>query len=170
LIGSAIDSFTRQINKELSKFKKLMPEVFYGEVFLKKKTNAKIQIGDLNFGSAAGMYYSGQDKVDMYFKDEMDHSTPFMGIVLVHELAHRYYYKKMSSTERQQWAYFYNELRNESATEYGGTSSVEDFAEAVAYYVLNRGYMKSKDVRDRLLAILDGKKLYGSKGVVLNGK
>lgn len=146
--------------RHLIHLKKLMPEVFYGRVELKNKpSEAKktIKLGDA-WLDAAGRYFIKQDHVEIY-ADGLKGELKDFGTILVHELAHRFYYKFMDATDRQRWEHFFDNLKTDTASDYAKTNASEDFAEAVTYYVLNKGFMKSQDVRDRLEAILKGRRI-----------
>jgi len=149
----------------LRRLKQLMPEVFYGNVYLRKTTyQAKnvIKRGD-SYYDAAGFYQIQRDEIEMFSESLKGDTSNIFTTTLVHELAHRYYYKFMDSSGRQRWEHFFNDLRTDSASEYGKTNPSEDFAEAVLHYVYGKGYMEKKDVRDRLEAILQGRRINGSK-------
>jgi len=147
----------------LRRLKQLMPEVFYGKVDLLKKTQqAKnvIKLGDAHY-DAAGFYHIQRDEIEMFSDSLKGDTANNFTTTLIHELAHRYYFKFMDASSRQRWEHFFNDLRTDSATEYGKTNPSEDFAEAVLHYVYGKGYMEKKDVRDRLEAILQGRRISG---------
>jgi hypothetical protein len=138
--------------------KSLMPEVFYGKVFLKKKpweAKKTVKLGD-KFLDAEGFYHSNSDTIDIH-ADELKQDIKNFSVILIHELAHRYYYKFMDASGRKRWEHFFNDLKSSTVTDYAGTNPAEDFAESVLHYVYSKGYMKNKDVRDRLEAILKGR-------------
>lgn len=148
----------------LRKIKQLMPEVFYGKVHLLKKTHqAKnaIKQGDAYY-DAAGFYHIQRDEIEMFADSLKGDTSNKFTTTLIHELAHRYYFKFMDASGRQRWEHFFKDLRTDSASEYGTTNPSEDFAEAVLHYVYAKGYMAKKDVRDRLEAILNGRRISGS--------
>ena len=148
----------------LRRLKQLMPEVFYGKVHLLKTTyQAKnaIKRGEA-YTDAAGFYQIQRDEIEMFSDSLKGDTANKFTTTLVHELAHRYYFKFMDASGRQRWEHFFNDLRTDSASEYGKTNPSEDFAEAVLHYVYNKGYMEKKDVRDRLEAILNGRRISGS--------
>lgn len=150
----------------LRKLKQLMPEVFYGKVHLLKKTyQAKnaVKKGD-SYSDAAGFYQIQRDEIEMFSDTLKGETSNRFTTTLIHELAHRYYYKFMDASGRQRWEHFFNEIKVDSASEYGKTNPSEDFAEAVLHYVYGKGYMEKKDVRDRLEAILNGRRISGSQG------
>jgi hypothetical protein len=134
--------------------KRFMPEVFYGPVFMEPRTpdQKDLKVGNMTI-DAAGTYNSKGDKVTLYADDLQAWMTGATS-VLIHELAHRYYFKFLDSSDRLRWEDFFNRLKTQGASEYGDQNPEEDFAEAILYYVLNKGVMKNKDVRDRVEALL----------------
>lgn len=149
-----LKSMFRHMAPPLRILQKLMPEVFYGPVFMEPRTaNQKdLKVGNMTI-DAAGTYNPGNDRVTLY-ADNLQAWMSSASSVLVHELAHRYYFRFMNKTDRQRWADFFDRLKTQGASEYGDQNPEEDFAEAILHYVLEKGVMKRKDVRDRVEAIL----------------
>jgi hypothetical protein len=133
-----------------------MPEVFYGQVFLKKRSayEDSVVINGISFGKAAGTYNIQSDVVNM-FADDLKDWISSQSQILVHELAHRYYFKFLNSADRRRWEDFFERLKTQSASTYGDSNPEEDFAEAILHYVFEKGVMKRRDVRDRVEALLN---------------
>jgi hypothetical protein len=134
--------------------KRFMPEVFYGPVFMEPRTadQKNLKVGNMTI-DAAGTYNSKDDKVTLYADDLQSWMTSATS-VLVHELAHRYYFKFLKSEERTRWRDFFDRLKTQGASDYGDQNPEEDFAEAILHYVFSKGVMAKKDVRDRVEALL----------------
>lgn len=69
---------------------------------------------------------------------------------LIHELAHRYWYKFMTPAQREGFSSWFKKVK--PVSEYGGTAPWEDFAETFMHYVLRKKL--TRDQRDRFLAFM----------------
>lgn len=144
----------RNMAPYLKVMKRFMPEVFYGPVFMEPRTDDQknLQVGNMTI-DAAGTYNSQGDKITLY-ADSVQSWMVAATSVLIHELAHRYYFKFLDSADRRRWEDFFQRLKSQGASTYGDQNPEEDFAEAILYYVLQKGVMAKKDVRDRVEALL----------------
>jgi hypothetical protein len=118
--------FIQNMKPYLERLKKLMPEVLYGDVYLMREKGKDFEAGGKAWTS--GAHYDAAKDVVRVFNGNLD------GALLVHELAHRYWFKFMSGERLHRWEKFFQDVV--SPTEYGQTSHVEDFAEVVAAYVM----------------------------------
>lgn len=153
----ALARFFAAAKPNLEKLKRLMPEVFYGPVSFDDQTKDRVELNGRML-SVGGYYRIGPDDVTLYRNGE-SFDSPGLGLVLVHELAHRFYYKFMDASQRGRWEDFFSRLRSQGVSEYSGKNAAEDFAETVMMYVAKVGNMKERDARDRLEAILMGRRL-----------
>lgn len=151
---------------------KLMPEVMYGPVFLKWNDGMHRKVGSMEFEGASGLYDPSHDTVTLMTvkprpptKPGEDPDRPDfgkgVGTVLVHELAHRFYFRFMTQEQRGRYAEMFAK-RSQSVSDYGNQVDVEDFAETVKEYVAKKGNMAERDARERLEAILSGRRLTNS--------
>jgi len=86
-------------------------------------------------GRVLATYNRINDMLDLYSDGiEAEH--------IVHELGHRYYYKYMNAEDRRNFSRFFKQVP--ATTSYGGTSSVEDFAEVFRSYVARKKMTKAQ--------------------------
>lgn len=84
------------------------------------------------------------------------HNASNVGLI-VHELGHRYYFKVMTQKDRDNFDRWYEQVK--ATSEYGASSTVEDFAEVFMEYVL--GKMKlDQDQIQRFESVLKGKMIH----------
>jgi hypothetical protein len=120
--------FIQNMKPYLERLKKLMPEVLYGEVYLRRDKGKDFEAGGKAW--TEGAHYDPAKDAVRVFNGNLD------GALLVHELAHRYWFKFMSGERLHRWEKFFQDVV--SPTEYGQTSHWEDFAEVVTSYVMHK--------------------------------
>jgi len=119
-------------------------DLWYGPIFVGcPKCGGENPLGK-HFGVGAH-YMIGPDHVVVYLEPK-----PFMVELLIHELGHRYYFKFMDAGDRARFDSFYKEVA--AVSEYGGTTTEEDFAEVFAHFVLGRDM--TRDQIERFKAFL----------------
>ncbi len=119
-------------------------DLWYGPIFIGcPKCGGENPLGK-HFGVGAH-YMIGPDHVVVYLEPK-----PFMVELLIHELGHRYYFKFMDAGDRARFDSFYKEVA--AVSEYGGTTTEEDFAEVFAHFVLGRDM--TRDQIERFKAFL----------------
>lgn len=107
-------------------------KMWYGRIFIQcEKCGGENPYG-AQFG-VGGDYSIGKDDIRLY-------SRPSSGLVrlLAHELAHRYWYKHMSGSQRARFIAWIESGEVSSVTDYGSKSPDEAFAEVVSFFVVGR--------------------------------
>lgn len=151
-----LDMIVRAVKPGIDRLKKFAPEVLYGEVVITDRAYSfKKKSGEA--AMANGLYRYWVDTVDLIFGAISTGELADVGYTLVHELGHRYYYQFMDEGQRERYKDFFDKLRSSGVTAYAGENEAEDFAESFTNYVLNDGFMRDRDARDRFKAIMNGK-------------
>jgi len=142
---------------------KKLGRVWYGEVFVRvRMRGAEVEHGAKKFGKAFADYSPTGDTVRLY-----GDPGSFVVDALVHELGHRYYYKFMTSAERNHFVDQFGDIP--AVSEYGATGAVEDFATVFEWYVMNRHL--TRDQLERLKSYFSGRGIRESLlRRVLNGE
>jgi len=115
--------------------------------------------------NTVGWYSSKTDQIVLYptayHSDYYAPRSDQIARTLVHEIAHRYWFKHLSSAQRAQFEKWF--LSVDSVSSYGTSSPSEDFAEAMAVYILYPQRMTDTQ-RQRLEQIVkSGGKFVGMK-------
>ena len=156
-------SLTKQYIGEIKKAKALLDKAglgkaWYGDFFIQPDGMAREVIGARSGKSyREGAHWSWKDHVVLFGKPRATlHKT------IVHELGHRWYFKVMTQGERSRFDSYFGGApyaddipvpidppagKVRAVSDYGGESSVEDFAEVFAWYVT--GKKLTSDQRDR---------------------
>jgi hypothetical protein len=101
-----------------------------------------------NISAVAATYERAADRVNVY-----EHAGPSLHATLIHELGHRYYYKFLTDLGREQFDKWFGKVA--ASSEYGGTNTVEDFAEVFKAYVV--GHDLTSDQVERFKTVLNPK-------------
>ena len=120
--------------------------LWYGRIEVHAQSRAPENHLGAHFGTGAEYYRQG-DYVKVYADPQK------LERLVVHELAHRYWYKYMTYAQRERFGEWFGKVK--ATTAYGATVSAEDFAEVFADYVM--GTDLTRDQVDRLKAFLGGK-------------
>jgi hypothetical protein len=99
-----------------------------------------------NFG-VGGHYEIGKDRVVIFQDPE-----PGITELILHELGHKYFYRKMSQGDRARFDSYFGEVA--AVSDYGSKASAEDFAEVFKHFVSGRDM--TRDQIDRFKAFLAG--------------
>lgn len=160
LTSERIKALVDIFKKYIPMIAKFMPEVMNTEIELNPYQGQQVFVSKMNKDSSVKGYYNpGKDTAQILFKNQLEMPNKFDAVVLIHELAHKFWYKAMDASQRKRWIDWFKELRTSGETDYSYNNPEEDFAEAVAYYIFNKGFMKSKDAKERMLAIMKGRKI-----------
>lgn len=163
------DTVVQKLSPFLNRLKKFIPEIIYGGVILLPEDGPNFALKDGSGDSKAAAQYESNDTVVVFCKDYHKFPSSF-GTLMVHELGHRYYRKKMDASDRARWVDFTK--KGSPASKYGSTDPEEDFCESLAAYIGEKvgvslptdyQFFLSKDVFDRLEAIV-GRRLTASTG------
>jgi hypothetical protein len=96
-----------------------------------------------------GEYFRKGDFIVIYDSIAPAH----VSILAVHEIGHRYWFKHMTTQDRENFSKWFGDVP--AVSEYGGTDSAEDFAEVFAHYVFDKKLTKGQ--RDRFKQFMRGK-------------
>lgn len=121
-------------------------KMWYGRIFIScEKCGGENPYG-AQFG-VGGDYSIGKDDIRVY-------QRPEHGIVrlLAHELAHRYWYKHMTGSQRGRFIAWIESGEVPAVTEYGAKSPDEAFAEVISFFVVGRDM--SRDQLESFRAVL----------------
>lgn len=120
--------------------------LWYGTVYIECKECGGVNPYGANLG-VGGHFNISKDHVKIF-------SRPSQYIVelMAHELAHRYWFKKMTSAQRLHFADLFLNGSVPAVSEYGKNSADEAFAEVVAFIVVGKEI--TRDQIDSLKAIL----------------
>jgi hypothetical protein len=77
-----------------------------------------------------GSYAYNKDKIWIYSRP-----SSYLPRLVVHEMAHRYWFKHMSSTQRQRFTDWIESNAVKAVSAYGGTKPSEAFAEVMSYRI-----------------------------------
>lgn len=108
-------------------------DLLYGEVEVLPMSQAKLR-GKATIGLQA-VYTPQSDRIRLYLLP-IAYGGPQAVLALVHELGHRYYYKRMKQPQRLLWDDWSSRYKVPPVSERGATSPAEKFAEAFTWYVL----------------------------------
>jgi tRNA nucleotidyltransferase/poly(A) polymerase len=121
-------------------------KVWYGTLFIRcEKCGGENPYG-AEFG-VGGNYPSGPDVVNVFMR-------PGRGVphLVAHEMAHRYWYKKMGRAQRAQFAEWVDSGAVPAVSKYGKSNASEAFAEVVAFMVMGKDM--SRDQLESMKAVL----------------
>ena len=119
-------------------------DLWYGPMFVGcPKCGGENPLGK-KFGVGAH-YMTGRDEITVFLEPQR-----YLVDLLIHELGHRYYFKFMDQGDRARFDSFYKEVA--AVSEYGGTTTEEDFAEVFSHFVLGRDM--TRDQIERFKAFL----------------
>jgi hypothetical protein len=119
-------------------------DLWYGPMFVGcPKCGGENPLGK-KFGVGAH-YMTGRDEITVFLEPQR-----YLVELLIHELGHRYYFKFMDQGDRARFDSFYKEVA--AVSEYGGTTTEEDFAEVFSHFVLGRDM--TRDQIERFKAFL----------------
>lgn len=124
-------------------------DLLYGQIEVLPMSKGKLR-GKFRLGLEA-VYRPGSDTISLYMLPiayEGDHAA----LSIIHELGHRYYYKRMKQPQRLLWDDWSSRYKVPAVSERGGESPAEKFAEAFAWYVT--GKKMSPDQREEFEAIM----------------
>jgi len=127
---------------------KRLDKLLYGVIYVKPKGYAPKSLWDPS-EEVAGEHYRMGGKIVLYGTIQ---NRKVVTYVLLHELGHRYYYKHMTHRDRVNFGRWFGVVP--AATEYGGLSSSEDFAEVFVNYIMNQNL--TKDQRERFKQFMTG--------------
>lgn len=107
---------------------------------------------DNHYDAALGVggHYNRQTDTITIFEDACRHTAE----LLVHELGHRYWYKYMSTQDRENFGRWFEKVP--AVSSYGGRHRREDFAELFKHYVVGR--KMTKDQMQRFRQFMTGKR------------
>jgi len=121
--------------------KKGFADLWYGVLFLQSADYRELsdsekasyeRAGYKDLQNVAGMFHSGADKVVITAP-----ATDRLISTIIHELGHRYWFKRMTGEKRHRFEAFLDEGVL-PVSEYGKNNAVEAFAEAFAWYCTGR--------------------------------
>lgn len=98
-----------------------------------------------------GFYTPKGDRIVLYPGNQLWGEHSEIAYTLIHEMAHRYWYKHLSKERREQFVKWFGTI--DAASEYGATSPKEDFSETMTEYILNPSELTTSQ-RDRLVQIV----------------
>lgn len=175
LTETTFDLVVQKLSPFLNRLKKFMPEIIYGGVILLPEEGENFALKDGSGDAKAAAHYAANDTVVVYCKDYHKFPSSF-GTLLVHELGHRYYRKKMDASDRARWGEFFK--KGSPASEYGSTDPEEDFCESLAAYIGEKvgvalpthyQFFLSQDIFDKLEAIV-GRRLTAQLDIKIGQK
>jgi hypothetical protein len=127
-------------------------DLWYGPMFVSCVKCGGINRLGANWRTDAH-YVIAKDTITV-FSDPVDGITE----LLIHELGHRYYFKRMSRADRARFDSYFGDVR--AVSDYGSTDPWEDFAEVFSHYVTGRDITRDQAERFRaFLAKKDRKRL-----------
>lgn len=118
--------------------------LWYGNVFIQCANCGGTNENGAHFGVGA-RYSISQDKITVY-----DRPNSKLTELLIHEIGHRYYFRFMDGGDRARFDSYFGQVS--ATSDYGATSSVEDFAEVFAAYVM--GHDLDRDQIERFKAFM----------------
>jgi hypothetical protein len=154
------DIIVQKLSPHLNRLKKFIPEIIYGGVILLPEEGENFALKDGSGDAKAAAHYAANDTVVVYCKNYHQFPSSF-GTLMVHELGHRYYRKKMDASDRARWGEFFK--KGSPASKYGSTDPEEDFCESLAAYIGEKvgvalptryQFFLSQDIFDKLEAIV----------------
>jgi hypothetical protein len=121
-------------------------EMWYGRIFVQcEECGGKNPHGE-QFG-VGGNYSIGKDDIRVFLRP-----SQYVVRLVAHEMAHRYWFKHMSGTQRARFVEWIESKEVPAVSEYGTKSPDEAFAEVVAYFVDGRDM--SRDQLESMRAVL----------------
>ena len=139
---------------EFLKIKKLDKKIWYGRMIFYGNKGKTISAGAYKGHGVAGTYNAQHDTVDIYLNSMYLDDLPE---VIIHELAHRYYFKFLTSAERLKFTDQFGAHAEDPVSTYGGTNEREDFAEVFTHYVMN--YDLNRGKLERLKSFFAGRNI-----------
>lgn len=125
-----IARIAQQVRNTLER--KRLDHLWYGDVYVWPTTAGwNVQQGPLKDSKVTGDYDYRNDAIRIYAADYAG-----MNDLLIHELAHRHWFKFMSQVQRAEFAEWFGKIQ--PITLYGSTNPEEEFAETFAAYVAGR--------------------------------
>lgn len=150
LSGGQVEEYIKYLDEAYQRMKaKGFADMWYGNVYIECKECGGVNQYGKDLG-VAGHYNIHKNHVKIF-----DRPGSFIVRLMGHELAHRYWFKNMSSGQR---AHFIDLIENggiPAVSEYGKVDPSEAFAEVVSYIVVGRDI--TRDQIDSLKAVLRGK-------------
>lgn len=123
-------------------------KALYGLIRIRSDVRASTHMkksGD-TFQSAAS-YHVSNDVIDMHSYNKPEVLAGY----LIHEIAHRWYYKFLSAAERARFDHWFETIK--PTTSYGGENPAEDFAEVFRYYVTKQKLTPDQRWRFKSIAV-----------------
>lgn len=114
-----------------------LEDLFRGNVVVMPTKQGGVNQHGADLG-VAGRYYRKGDEIRIYG----DYRTSFIEEIIIHEIGHRYWYKHMTSQDRENFSKWFGDVP--AVSSYGGMASAEDFAETFLYYVTKRKMTKAQ--------------------------
>lgn len=134
-------------------------EIWRGKIFIDCKECGGENPYGKQFG-VGGHYFVGKDFVKVYSRP-----SPFIVELVSHELAHKFWYKDLSSGQREEFRDYFSTGEIPAVSRYGTNSADEAFAEVIAYIVSGKDI--GREQLDSLKAILNRGKIPGRLGMTL---
>ena len=121
-------------------------KMWYGRIFVQcEECGGKNPHGE-QFG-VGGDYSIRKEDIRVFERPQ-----PHVVRLIAHEMAHRYWYKHMSATQRAKFIEWIESGQVPSVSEYGGKAPEEAFAEVVSYFVVGRDM--TRDQLESMKAVL----------------